>query len=53
MSAASIPHAANDPWYAVKLKTARFYFDQLLPETFALEKSVAAGFSDVTDLLSQ
>jgi hypothetical protein len=34
---------SDDPFYAAKLHTARFYFAKLLPETAALMRSVRSG----------
>jgi hypothetical protein len=36
---------SDDPFYAAKLATARFYFAKLLPETAALIRSTRAGLA--------
>ena len=43
--------SAGDAWYALKRRTADFYFSQLLGETLALERAALAGHEDCAELL--
>jgi hypothetical protein len=40
----------DDPLYAAKVKTARFYFDRILPRTEAHKQAVLAGCSSMMEL---
>jgi hypothetical protein len=40
-----------DAWYAMKARTAGFYFTQLLGETLALEQAALADHEDCAGLL--
>ena len=39
----------GDAFYDAKVKTARFYFTKLLPQTSALAATIAAGAAPVMD----
>jgi len=47
---ASVAAGQNDDFYRAQLKTARFYFARLLPQTRALAESVQAGSETLMDL---
>ena len=44
------PATANDPFYKAKIKTARFYFAKLYPETAALLMQARAGSAPLMDI---
>lgn len=43
----------DDPWYALKVATAQFYYAEILPETLSLEAVLAAETDNVSSLLAQ
>ncbi len=43
MAEISLPKAAEDPFYAAKVGTARFFMDRILPQTSALFSQIMAG----------
>lgn len=43
----------DDPWYALKVATAQFYYAEMLPETLSLEAVLAAETDNVSSLLAQ
>ena len=47
---ASVAAGQQDDFYRSQLKTARFYFARLLPQTRALAESVQAGSETLMDL---
>ncbi|WP_128322205.1 acyl-CoA dehydrogenase [Pseudomonas alkylphenolica] len=42
-----------DPWYELKISTAKFYYTQLLPESFSLEAVLISEMENVSSLLAQ
>ncbi len=44
------PLAADDTWMADKVSTAKFYAEQLLPQTGGLLPSVVAGAGSLFDI---
>ena len=51
MAKQAMEASAGDAWYALKRRTADFYFSQLLGETLALERAALAGHEDCAELL--
>ena len=50
MAKAAAPKVAQDPFYEAKLKTAKFFFNHLLPKSVALAESIRAGSADLMSL---
>ncbi|AOS96711.1 Acyl-CoA dehydrogenase [Microbulbifer aggregans] len=50
IAAAALPKTGEDSFYSGQVKTARFFFARLLPQTKALADSVDAGSATLMDL---